>query len=456
MQDAHFGLGKRQSMSRFLGNTHIPHYKNTEGMPACEMTSVKEVLLSTVQHIGVAANPIVKIGDRVTVGQVIAEAGGFVSSPVHSSVSGVVKRIEDYLRPDGKRVAAIRIESDGLMTPCEELTPPVVTDADSFIDAIRASGVVGLGGAGFPTSVKLNAIKEAGKIDTVIINGAECEPFITSDTRTMLEDSKYVFEGVKLIKKFLPDVKVSIGIEKNKPECIDEMVRIFGDDDSVTVHVLPTTYPQGAEKVIVYNTVGRVIPEGKLPADVGVIVINVTSLCALAKYVETGMPLVNKCITVDGSAIDEPKNVIVPIGTSIKEVLEFVGCDFDKVGKILFGGPMMGICAQNFDEPVSKTTNALTVFDKADAEEPESTACIHCGRCVEACPVFLNPTAFAKAMGLDDNNEKMSRLDDNKVNLCIECGCCSFVCPAKRPLVQVIRLAKSALRAHMQRQKELK
>ncbi len=443
-------------MSRFLGNTHIPHHKNTEGMPACEMTPVKEVLIPTVQHIGAAANPIVKIGDKVTVGQVIAQASGFVSSPVHSSVSGVVKKIEDYLRPDGKRVLAIRIESDGLMTVCEELAPPVITDADSLINAARNSGIVGLGGAGFPTSVKLNAIKDIGKIDTLVINGAECEPFITSDTRTMLDDSRYVFEGVKLIKKFLPDLKVSIGIEKNKPECIEEMVRIFGDDESVTVHVLPSTYPQGAEKMMVYNTLGRVIPEGKLPADVGVIVINVTSLCALAKYVQTGMPLVSKCVTVDGSAIKEPKNVIVPIGTSIKEVLEFVGYDSENIGKVLFGGPMMGICAQNIDEPVSKTTNALTVFNKADAQEPESTACIHCGRCVEACPMSLNPTAYAKAMGLDDNNEKMSRLEQHKINLCIECGCCSFVCPAKRPLIQINRLAKSALRAHQQRQKEVK
>jgi electron transport complex protein RnfC len=393
------------------------------------------------------------MGDKVTVGQLIAEADGPVSSPVHSSVSGVVKKIEDFLRPDGKRVPAIRIESDGLMTEYEGLTPPVITDVDSLIEAVKASGLVGLGGAGYPVSAKLSALKE-GNIHTLLINGAECEPYITTDSRTMIEDGKYVFEGVKILKNIIPDLKVSIGIEQNKPEGIEEMVRIFGDDESVTVHVLPSYYPQGSEEILTYNTLGITVPEGKRPSDIGVLVVNVTSLCVFAKYAETGLPLVSRHITVDGSAIKEPKNVRAPIGTSIQDILEFVGCDFENVGKVIYGGPMMGICAHSFDSPVLKTTNALTVLDLKDAISgctiDDSTACIHCGRCVDACPVSLNPVAFSKAMGFNNRDEKMSRLEESKINLCTECGCCSYVCPAKRPLVQTNRIAKAAFRAYKQ------
>ncbi len=440
---------------KFLGNTRIPHNKNTAEYTPVKMTPPSEVLLPMSQHIGAPATPIVKVGDEVKVGQLIAEASGFVSSPVHASVSGKVTKIESYLLPNGKEVPAIRIESNGLMTVADEVAPPEVKDLDSFINAVRASGLVGLGGAGFPTSVKLDAVKKLD-INTIVINGAECEPYITSDTRTMLDRPEDIFDGIALLEKFIPSVtKFVFGIERNKPKCIEEMARIFQDNPKVSIVPLPSLYPQGAEKVLIYNTTRRVVPEGKLPADVGVLVINVTSLAVLANYIKTGMPLVEKCITVDGGAVKEPKNVIAPIGASIRDVLEFAGVDTDGVGKVIFGGPMMGSPAYSLDEPIGKRTNALTVYTAKDTVEPEATACIHCGRCVEACPMGLNPTAFSKALSLG-TEDKIARLEEYSVNLCMECGCCSYVCPAGRPLVQNNRLAKAALNSYKAHKSTLK
>ncbi len=433
---------------KFLGNTHIPHRKNTASMPAVRMTPPKEVLLPMAQHIGAPATPIVKVGDLVKVGQKIAEASGYVSSPVYASVSGKVAKIESYLRPDGRIVPAIRITSDGEMTPMEGIVPPTVTDFDSFVGAVRESGLVGLGGAGFPTSVKLDAVKK-GLINTVVINGAECEPYITSDTRTMLDDTDMVVRGIRLLEEHIPAVTSFIfGIEKNKPECIQKIGEVFSDDDKVKVQPLPSLYPQGGEKVLIYNTTRRVVPEGKLPADVGVIVINVTSLAILAKYIDTGMPLVERSVTVDGSAVKEPKNVIAPIGASIGDILEFAGGLKEKPGKVLFGGPMMGSPAASFNEPITKTTGAITILNVKESTEPPMTQCIHCGRCVAACPLNLNPTAFAGALKLEGKADRVTMLEDYKINLCMECGCCSYVCPANRPLVQNNRIGKAEVREY--------
>ena len=432
---------------KFSGNTHIPHRKHTAELAAVRMAPQKEVLLPLSQHIGAPATPIVKVGDEVKVGQLIAEASGYVSSPIYASVSGKVVKLEGYLMSDGKTVDAIRIESDGLMTVADEVKPPVVTDLDSFIQAIRASGLVGLGGAGFPTSVKLDAAKKGG-IHTIVINAAECEPYITADTRTMLDQADLVREGIALLETYIPTVeKFIFGIENNKPACIRKMREVFGDNAKVSVASLPSLYPQGAEKILIHNTTGLDVPEGKLPADIGVLVINVTSLAVMASYVKTGMPLVEKCITVDGSAVKEPKNLIVPIGTSIGDILAFVGVERDTVGKVIYGGPMMGIAAYSLDQPIDKRTNALTVMTPKDAEEREATACIHCGKCVDACPMKLNPTAFSKALKMSKES-KLASLEENRVSLCMECGCCSFVCPANRPIMQNNRLAKAELREY--------
>lgn len=440
---------------KFLGNTHIQHHKNTAELKPLKMTPPKEVLIPTSQNIGAPAVPTVKVGDEVKVGQVIAEASGRVSSPIHSSVSGKVTKIEKYTLSGGNDVPAIRIESDGLMTPSESVTPPSVHDAESLVSAVKDSGIVGLGGAGFPTYIKIEALL-CGSIDTVVINGAECEPYITSDTRTMLDRIDDVKNGIALLEKYASGIeKFVFGIEKNKPECIKAVNDAFKDDAKVSVVTLPSLYPQGAEKVIIYNTTKKIVPEGKLPQDVGVAVLNVTTLANIASYVETGMPLVEKCITVDGSAVDEPKNVIAPIGVSVGDVLDFVGVDMEKVGKVLFGGPMMGVPAYSLANSVEKRTNALTVYTVKDAEVQNASECIHCGKCVESCPMSLNPSLFSKVDGLG-KEDQMTKLDGLGISLCMECGCCAYVCPAKRPLVQNNRMYKAALREYKAHKSTLK
>ena len=440
---------------KFLGKTNVPHRKNTAAMPAVKMPPPQEVLIPMSAHIGAPSTPIVKAGDSVKVGQLIATPTGYVSVAVHSPISGKVVKVEPYLCPNGQTVNAIRIQSDGEMTVSEDVKPPVVTDLDSLIEAVRASGVVGLGGAGFPTAVKLDAIKK-GVIDTVVVNAAECEPYITSDTRTMIDRIDAVKEGVLLFKKYAPSVNIIFGIESNKPDAIASVSEAIKDLEGVSVTVLPSKYPQGAEKILIHNTTRRIVPEGKLPADVGVVVMNVTTLATVADYVKTGMPLVEKTLTLDGGAVANPMNVTVAIGTHIGDVIAFAGGTKDEVGKVLYGGPMMGVPVRSLDEPVIKTTNAITVMTRKESIEDAATACIHCGRCASACPMGLNPTIFAKSLNIESKEDKVSRLEEAKINLCMECGCCSFVCPALRPLVQNNRLAKGVVReyhAHMKDKK---
>jgi electron transport complex protein RnfC len=262
----------------------------------------------------------------------------------------------------------------------------------------------------------------------------------------MIDDGEYVVKGIEILKKYIPAQRVIIGIEANKPQAIAKMKELFANDQTVKIATLPSTYPQGAEKILIYNTTGLVVPEGGLPSDVGCLVMNVTSLAFVAHYLETGMPLVEKCITVDGTAVNQPKNLIVPVGTPIRCVLDAAGGVSEDVGKILYGGPMMGVAIYSVDDPILKSTNAIVALKVRDAFTPRQYACIHCGRCVQACPMGLNPTAFVKAMKVDDKYDRAERLEDAKLNLCLECGCCSFVCPSRRPLVENHRLAKSDLR----------
>lgn len=424
-----------------LPGVHVPHRKNTSDMAAVKEFMPKSVLIPTAMHIGKPASVCVKLNQEVKVGELIAAADGFVSSNIYSSVSGKVKKIDSVLLSNGSYVPGVLIESDGLMTPYEGITPPEITDYKSFIDALSKSGIVGLGGAGFPTQVKLS-VKDLSLIEEIIINGAECEPYITSDTRTMIDDADKIKEGIELLKKYLLAKKVTIGIENNKPQAIKKMVETFKDDTAVNVKALPSLYPQGGEKVLIYNITGKVVPEGKLPIDVGVIVINCTTVAAIADFVKTGMPLVSKCVTVDGSAVKEPKNVIAPIGSSISELIEFAGGFKEEPGKVLYGGPMMGIAVPSLDSPVLKNTNAIIALNKKDSVTPEPTECIRCGMCVNNCPFNLQPVKIAAAY----NNKDGAELKDLKVNLCMECGCCSYVCPARRPLVQTNRLGKGYLR----------
>lgn len=441
-----FRKGKAMPLFK-LGSVRVPHRKATAQSVPVRMPAPTQVSISMMQHIGAPAQPTVKPGDTVFVGTLIGEAASYVSSPVHSSVSGTVKKIEKTVTSSGREADSVIIESDGKMTLDPNLHAPEITDLPSLISAVRDSGLVGLGGAGFPTAVKLDALGK-GKIKRLVLNGAECEPYITSDTRTMIDRAPLLREGAELLCRYCDFEEIVIGIEKNKPEAIDSLRAAFADMPRARVAVLPSKYPQGGEKILIYNTTGLVVPEGGLPADVGVVVMNVSSLAFLAEYVKTGVPLVEKTVTVDGSAISAPANVTVPIGTAIGELIEFVGGASEKIGKILLGGPMMGVAVYSDSHPVLKTTNAVTVMSEREAHAARSTACIHCGRCVSACPMGLQPTYFARALGVSDKREMCERLEELKIGLCIECGCCSFVCPAKRPLVENNRLAKAAVKEY--------
>ena len=349
-------------------------------------------------------------------------------------------KIGEIVLSNGTKGAAITVESDGLMTPDDTLCAPTVTSKEELVEAIKASGVVGRGGAGFPTYVKFNA--DPDKIDTLVINGAECEPYITSDSNTMehrFEDMAY---AISLIEKYFTLKKVIIGIEANKKAAIASMRALAANDPMVTVKVLPSLYPQGGEKVLVYHTTGRAIPAGKLPADVGCIVANCTTLAAIGNYVKTGMPLTKKCVTVDGAAVSKPQNVIVPIGTSVGDLIEFCGGFKSSPYKLLYGGPMMGIAIPDLGAPVLKNTNAILALSEKETRISEPTACIRCGSCANTCPFGIDPAKIARSLKAGD----METVDRAGIMLCMECGCCSFVCPAHIPIVQNNKLAKSALR----------
>ena len=434
---------------KLLPGVHVPHRKNTADMTPVRMPAPKTVRIPMSMNIGRPATPIVKPGEKVQVGQKIAEAGGFVSSPIFASVSGTVKKIEDYLLSNGGVCPAILIESDGEQTMYEGLKPheDEVTDLDSFVQAVADSGVVGLGGAGFPTAVKLKA--DPAKVDFICINGAECEPYITADTRTMLDNAERLVKGMRMLYGYYKPEHVWIGIENNKPKAIAKLKELAARIDGVDVWPLPAMYPQGGEKVLIHNITGRIVPEGKLPLDVGCIVVNPTTLVTIVRYLETGIPLVEKIVTVDGSAVKNPMNVIAPIGVSLREVIEFTGGLKEDPKKIIMGGPMMGISVPSLDDVVIKNTNAILCLNEKDATPPEPTPCIKCGRCIAHCPLHLMPADIETAFQMN----KPEDLKALKVNICMECGCCSYICPARRPLVQTNKLSKAVLNAYNAKRK---
>lgn len=424
-----------------LRGVHVPHRKNTAAMQPEIMAPPASVTIPTQMHIGKPATPIVKAGDKVYVGTLIAEQSGYISSPVYSSVSGTVKKITDIAYASGTKVPAIIIESDGEMTLDPAITPPTVTNKEEFVSAVKAAGVVGLGGAGFPTYVKFN-VPDGTEVEELVVNSAECEPYITSDTRTMLDKTDDLAYGIEKVIEFIGVKRVIIGIESNKKEAIAKMRSLAENNEKITVKVLPSIYPQGGEKVLVYHTTGKVIPAGKLPLDVGCIVCNCTTLAAIGNYIKTGMPLVSKCVTVDGGAVKSPKNLIVPIGTALSDVFEYAGGFSSEPAKVILGGPMMGISVPDMSAPVAKNTNAILAFTEAEAAPKRETACIRCGACVAHCPLRLSPISFLKAY----KNDKVEELEELRVDICMECGCCSYVCPTGQPLVETHKLAKVALR----------
>ncbi len=437
---------------RKLKAISIPHYKHTAYMPARRIEVPKVVTIPVSMNIGAPSEPIVKPGDTVKVGQLIAKAGGYVSAPIHASVSGTVKKISSAVNSMGRYSSVITIESDGLQEPYEGLTPPDVHDFASFIQAVTDCGAVGLGGASFPTAVKLN-IKSLDMCEAIIINAAECEPFNTSDTSTLFERGDEVWEGILLLKKYMEAKRIILAIEDINKQNIETFRKRISESclDGIELQVLPSMYPQGAEKVLIYNTTGRVVPEGKLPIDAGAIVLNCTTLAAITHYIKTGMPIVEKTVTVDGSAVKEPGNVIAPIGTPLRDLYEACGGFKEEPKKVLYGGPMMGIAVPDLDQPVLKATNATLALAEKDARLPEPTACIHCGKCVDACPFGLMPVELDRAF----ENKDVDKLRRLKINLCVECGCCAYSCPAKRQLVQSHKLAKALVAADNAKQKAL-
>lgn len=428
-------------LNKHLNGIQLAHHKNTRDSATVEMPVPESVAISLLQHMGGPDKPLVKAGDEVKVGQLIADSDAFLSAPIHSSVSGVVRGFEDYITPIGHRTQYIVIESDGKQTISETVVPPTVTNRPEFLAAVKHSGLVGLGGAGFPTHIKLNP-KNLDEVDTLVINAAECEPYITADNRELLECGEDLVEGIALLCKFLAIKNVRIGIEDNKPNAIQHIGGMIAGRQGWEIVALHAQYPQGAEKVIIYECTGRVVPDGKLPADIGVLVMNVSSTGFIARYLKTGMPLVTKRLTVDGSAIREPKNVVVPIGARMIDVVNFCGGYTGEPHLLLMGGPMMGTAMYDDTYAVIKNNNAILAFLEKDAPDAPETACIRCGRCAQTCPINLMPAAIEKALKLGDAEE----LGALKVNLCMECGCCAFACPAKRHLVLTNKLGKKMLR----------
>ena len=394
------------------------------------------------QHIGAMAKPLVKAGDRVLVGQKIAEKGGFISANIHSSVSGTVKAIEKRLVATGGMVDSIIVENDGMY---EEAAPifsgnPDELSKDEIIKIIEEAGIVVMGGAGFPTNVKLSP-KNADIIDSIIVNGAECEPYLTSDYRRMVEQTDKLVKGLKIVLKIFPDAKGYFGIEDNKPEAIEALLKATENEDRIEVVPLKTKYPQGGERSMIYAVTGRKINSKMLPADVGCIVHNVDTIYAIYNAVYNGKPLIERIVTITGDAVRTPKNFQVRIGTSFRELIDAAGGFTTEPEKIISGGPMMGFSFFNIDVPVVKGSSSLLAFIKDDVSHEEPSACIRCGRCAAACPEHLLPMKLAALAGQNEPEEfkKLGGME------CVECGCCSYVCPAKRQVTQSVRSMKKLI-----------
>ena len=396
------------------------------------------------QHIGAPAIPIVAKGDHVLRGQMIAEAGGFVSAPIYASVSGTVKVIEPRFTPAGSKVNSIVIENDGEYEEVEYSTPKAVSEMskEEILNAIGDAGIVGMGGAGFPTKVKLSP-KEPDKIDYIIANCAECEPYITADYRQILEHGEELVEGMKIILRLFDNAKGLFGVEDNKPDCIEKLKELTKDEPRMEVLKLQTKYPQGGERQLIYAVTGRAINSKMLPADAGCIVDNVETIIAVYRAVKLGRPVTNRISTITGDAIANPGNFLYSIGTSYAELVEAAGGFKTQPEKIISGGPMMGFAMFSLDIPTTKTSSSLLCLSKDEVSKVEPSACINCGRCVEACPEQLIPSRLAKFSnnGLAEAFESWHGLE------CVECGSCSFVCPARRQLAQSIKTMKKQVLA---------
>lgn len=441
-----------------ISSLHVPHNKHTAACVPERLPVPSEVILPMNMHSGHDAEPIVKVGDYVRVGQLIAREEGRFSSPVHATVSGTVAEISPIPTAKGGTTLAIRIESDGKMEKDPDLKPPVVNGTQEFLQALRESGLVGLGGAAFPTWAKFNEMCSGQyTVDTVLVNAAECEPYITSDHRMMVDHTDLIVKGVEYLRnnmmEYLKDATFLICVEKNKPDAIAKLRAALADKPYAKVHELEAIYPQGAKQVTLYNATGRVAIAGKRFPAFHAVIINVSSFAKMAEYMETGMPLVERIVTVDGPGVKTPKNFIAPIGTRISYLLDHVELKGEP-GKVVIGGPMNGNAVVSVDSPIVKVSNAVLVFDEKHAVLPDATNCIHCGKCVEKCPINITAWAVYGALQTKDEEEKEKKLIATGVRQCVDCGCCSYICPAHRPLLGWNQEAKGWLKKYAAAKKE--
>ena len=428
----------------FRGGIYPPGYKETTAHLSVEKAVEPNVVyIPLKQHAGAPCQPLVKVGDRVTVGEKIGESDAFISALVHSSVSGTVKKITNIPDANGGEVQAIVIESDGLNEVHPSIKP--IGDIESLkpeeiVAAVKDAGIVGMGGATFPTHIKITELKDR-KIEYFILNGAECEPYLTADHRLMVENPEDIIYGLRAMMKAKNVKNGIIGIEDNKPDAIKSMKKAAEQYPNIEIVTVHTKYPQGASDQLVYACIGREVPAGGSSSEAGVVVNNVATAAQVAVTLKTGMPSIERITTVAGSAIANPKNLLVKVGVPIKEVIEQCGGYSETPGKIIMGGPMMGVAQYTDEVVITKGSSGLLILDEEEARIPEPEQCIRCGKCVEICPVNLQPLQISaySLNNMMEHAEKYRALD------CIECGSCSFICPSKRPLLQSIRVAKNAI-----------
>lgn len=398
---------------------HLKSCKNTAEAAPAAIPVPERVTLTLSTFRGCVNEPIVKVGDHVDVGQPIAPAGGGLSVSVHATVSGTVEAMD---MDDNGKASSVTIRSDGAQTPWAGITPPTVTNLDELVAAIRESGLTGLGGAGFPTWVKLTKGP-----DTLLLNGSECEPYCTADYHLMCTNPAAILEGAQLVRKFTGMKQIIVGIKNTNTKALAAMNKAAAGMDAVEIKALEGFYPVGAEKMCIQQSTGRTVPRGKLPKDVGVTVLNVSTAAFIAQYLRTGMPLVSKTVTLDGAALKNPGLVVAPIGTPIRELFAAAGGFTEDPGKIIVGGPMMGGSVSSMNNPLLRQEGCLLAFTEEQGKLPDENPCIRCGRCTRGCPMHLMPADMYRAREAKDGAD----LDALMVDLCIECGVCAYVCPAK-------------------------
>lgn len=433
------------SILTFRGGIHPYEGKElSKDKPITEYMPHGQVAISMSQHIGAPAKPIVKVGDKVLAGQLIGELNGFISANVHSSVSGTVKAIEQRMLVNGSKAPCVIIDNDGEFTEMDIQKPKPIGELSKqeIIELVRKAGIVGMGGAGFPTNVKLSP-KEPEKIDYIIVNGSECEPYLTSDYRRLIEEPETIISGLNIMLRLFDGAKGIIAVEDNKMDAIIRLKELVKQEEKIEVKPLYTKYPQGAERMLIYALTGRCINSSKLPADAGCVVDNVDTVFAIHNAVLKGKPLLKRVITITGDAVNEPQNFLVPIGTNHRELIEAAGGFRSEPEKIISGGPMMGMAVSSLDVPITKTSSALLCYLKDPLSEINQTNCINCGRCVTVCPGRVLPSKLAK---FSERGDTESFLQYNGMECC-ECGCCSYICPAKRNLTQAIKSMRKQILA---------